>query len=130
MIKQCSNVVDEQRIQLLCNLLLVGKLKSSLKRNPDTLEMHWADLNDVTRLFALQYAVSTASCHSRDVQQLGAVDHVIIFTASNTHALGFDLETETAFVFPQRGGHTGLHSWWSNLAGVVKRLRLIALRTR
>jgi hypothetical protein len=36
----------------------------------------------VTRLFALQYAVSTASCHSRDVQQLGAVDHVIIYHES------------------------------------------------
>ena len=40
--------------------------------------MHRANLNDMARLFALQYAVSTTSGHSRNVQKLGTVDHVIV----------------------------------------------------
>jgi hypothetical protein len=128
-IKQCSNVVNEQRIQLLCDFLLVGKLKSPLKRNPNTLKMHWTNLNNVARLFALQYAVSTTTRHSRDIQKLRSVDHVIVLTASNAYALRFYLKAQTALVFPQCGSHTRLHSWWSDLAGVIESLRLIALRT-
>jgi hypothetical protein len=54
--------------------------------------MHRANLNDMARLFALQYAVSTTSGHSRNVQKLGTVDHVIVFTTSNAYAFRFDLE--------------------------------------
>jgi hypothetical protein len=53
----------------------------------------------------------------------------ITFTASNTDALGFNLETQAAFVLPQRSGHAGLHSRRGNLTSVVKSLGLIALRT-
>jgi hypothetical protein len=45
---------------------------------PNTLEMHGADLNDMARLLAFQYAVTPTSCHSRNIQKLGAVDHVIV----------------------------------------------------
>ena len=46
--------------------------------SPHTLEVHWADLNDVARLLTLQNTVPSTSCHSCYVQKLGSVDHMII----------------------------------------------------
>lgn len=45
---------------------------------PDPFQVHRSDLDDMTRLFALQYPVSPATSHPRDVQKLGAVDHVVV----------------------------------------------------
>lgn len=67
---------------------------------PDTLEVHRADLDDVSRLLTLQDTISAASCHASDIEQLGTVDHVVVFTTSDAYAFGFDLETETALIFP------------------------------
>jgi hypothetical protein len=47
--------------------------------------MHWTNLNNVARLFALQYAVSTTTRHSRDIQKLRSVDHVIVYQKSACH---------------------------------------------
>jgi hypothetical protein len=46
---------------------------------PDTFEVHRADFDNMTRLLALQDAISSASRHSGDIQKLGTVDHVIVY---------------------------------------------------
>jgi hypothetical protein len=78
-VEQGANVVDEEWVEQLSNLLLVGKIKSPVIRNPDTLEMHRANLDHVTNLLTLQDAVSTTSRHPRDVEQLCSVDHVVVY---------------------------------------------------
>lgn len=128
MIEQCTDVMNEQRVQLLSNLLLVGKLEGSLKGNPDTLEVHGANLDNVSCLLALKDAISSTSRHAGDIEKLSSIDHVIVLAARNTNALGLHLEAKTAFVFPESGSYTRLHSWRSNLTGVVKGLCLVALR--
>jgi hypothetical protein len=37
----------------------------------------------MANLFALQDAISTATSHSSDIEQLGSIDHVVIYTISN-----------------------------------------------
>jgi hypothetical protein len=128
MIKQCSNVVDKQRIQLLCDLLLVGELEGSLKGNPDTLQVHRTNLDNVACLLALENTITSTSRHAGNIEELGAVDHVIVLTTRNANAFGLDLEAKTAFVFPKRSSHTWLHSWRSHLTSVVECLGLVALR--
>lgn len=45
---------------------------------PNALQMHWADFDNMSGLFALQDTVTTSSCHAGNVQKLCTVDHVII----------------------------------------------------
>lgn len=107
--------------------------------------MHGANLDNVSCLFALKDAVSSTSRHAGNVEKLSSIDHVIVYNVSvgttflqekfpltlaarNANALGLYLEAKTAFVFPESGGHTRLHSWRSNLTSVVKGLCLVALR--
>jgi len=87
--------------------------------------MHGANLDHMSCLLAFEDTVSAASGHSSYVQQLRAIDHVIIFTTSYTHALGLYLEAKAAFVFPQRCSHAGFHPWRCNLSGVVKLMWLV-----
>lgn len=49
------------------------------------------------------------------------------FATRNTNAFSFNLEAQTAFIFPQSSGHTRLHAWWGNLASVIKGVRLVVL---
>lgn len=49
--------------------------------------MHWADLDNMARLLAFQYAVTTTPGHSRDVEKLGAVDHVIVYNESAQYSV-------------------------------------------
>lgn len=89
--------MNEERIQLLCDLLLVRKFQCALERDPVRCEHHWplktgslqyvphalevhgADLNDVPRLFALQDTVSASTRHTSHIKELCAIDHVIIY---------------------------------------------------
>lgn len=66
-IEKSANVVDEKRIEKLRDLFLVRKVQSSFKRDPDTLEMHWADLDHVSYLFAFEDTISPATSHASDV---------------------------------------------------------------
>lgn len=45
---------------------------------PDALEVHWADLHHMSRLLALENTITSTASHTRDVQQLCAIDHVIV----------------------------------------------------
>ena len=56
-----------------------GDFHQSNDHLPDAFEVHGPDLDHMPHLLALQDAVATTSGHSRDIQQLGAVDHVIIY---------------------------------------------------
>lgn len=92
--------MDEERIQGLCDLLLVGEFEGALKGNPEVggsaflhvkvrswwwwwcipyaLEVHGTNLDHVSGLFALEDTVSASSRHACYVEQLCAIDHVII----------------------------------------------------
>ena len=96
MIQQLSNIVDKEWVQKLCYLFSVRKVQSTFERDPitisldghnllvmvgsipDTLQMHRSNLDDMTCFLALENAITTTSGHSRNVQKLGTVDHVII----------------------------------------------------
>lgn len=55
---------------------------------------------------------------------------MLTFAAGNTHAFRFDLKAEAAFILPQSRSDARLHAGRRNLACVVKRMSLIALRSR
>lgn len=141
--EQGANVVYEKRIEQLRDFLFVGKLEGAFKGDPDTLEVHGANLDDMTDFFALEDAVATTTGHASDVEQLGAVDHVVICNEiskgnlrahkkkkKNTiatryaDALGLDLEAQTALVFPQSSRDTRFGAWGSDLAGGIDGVRL------
>lgn len=45
---------------------------------PDTLEMHGSNLDNVAHFFALENAISSTAGHTSYVQELRAVDHVVV----------------------------------------------------
>lgn len=126
-VQQGADVVYEQRIKKLGDLFLVGEIQGSLEGDPDTLEVHRANLHNVADLLALENTVTASAGHASDVEQLGAVDHGIVFPASNTDASRLDLKAQTALIFPQRGSHTRLHAGGRNLTSCVETTSLVSL---
>ena len=118
---------------------------------PDTLKMHRTDLDNVTSFLALQNAVSASSSHSSNVKKLSTIYEVVVwkiglanrimassrsstlktfpltFATSYANALGFDLEAQTAFVFPESCRYAGFHSWRRNLTSRIDGPLRIAL---
>lgn len=148
-VKQSADVMNEQRVESLSDFLLIRKVQRAVKRDPawarlvrsvlrrelrhlpDTLEVHWANLDHVASLLALQDAIAATTGHASDVEELRAIDHVIVLTSGDTDAIGLDLEAEAPFIFPQRSGHTGFHAMRRNLPGGVKGgLEALARRRR
>lgn len=86
--------MNEERIQLFSDLLLIGKIQSAfewdpkrmLKKkskttaifSPDSFQMHGPNLHHMSHFLTLQDTVSPAPSHSSNVEELGAVDHVVI----------------------------------------------------
>jgi hypothetical protein len=97
-------------------------VSSSAMHIPDALQMHRPYLNDMPNLLTLQNTISTATGHTGDIQELCSVDHMVIFTPSDTDTSGLNLKAQAAFVFPQGGGNTRLHARWWILAGCVERI--------
>ena len=99
-VQQSTDVMHEKRIQSLSNLLFVCKIQSSVIGNPvygqlrvsstsevfspDAFQVHWTNFDNVSGLFALQDPVTTTTGHTSDVQELGAVYHMIILSKSVT----------------------------------------------
>lgn len=108
MIQESTNIVNKERVKHLRNLLFVCKVQCSLIWNPvlmlvgdqkifllfsprrkgrvdipNALQVHGADLDNMANLFALQDAVSTATSHSSDIEQLGSINHVVIYSKSS-----------------------------------------------
>lgn len=48
---------------------------------PNSLQMHWSNLDNVSDLFTLQNAIAAATSHASNIQQLCPVDHMIIWIA-------------------------------------------------
>jgi len=45
--------------------------------------MHGSNFDNMSRLLAFQDAIAATPCHTRDVQELGAIDHVVVCTNVN-----------------------------------------------
>jgi hypothetical protein len=113
---------------------------STIGTLPDTLQMHRANLHNMSNFLALENSVTAATRHSRNVQKFCAVDHVVIwkqfvsmvreldrvsqltFSAGNADAACLYLEAKAALVFPKRRRHTRLHARGLDLSGRVKSL--------
>ena len=119
--------MNKQWIQQASDLLHVGKVQGSFKRNPDSSEMHWAILNIIPILFRLKYAVSTIRCQSSNIQQLGSVDEMIVFSAGNINVLYIDLEAKAALIFPESRSNARFHAWRSYLASSVEKLLCLSV---
>lgn len=91
-----------------------------MMHSPNALQVHRTDLDNVTRLLALQDAVSSTPGHSGYIQQFCTVNHMVIFSAGNTDATRVDLKADTALVLPERRSDFRLHAWWSYLACGVR----------
>lgn len=102
------DICDKERVKNVDNVLACRKLEGALVGNPNALEVHGADLDNVAHFFALENAVAAATRHPGHVEQLGAVDHVVVFAPRHTDALDFDLEAQRALVLPQRRRDTRL----------------------
>lgn len=86
---------------------------------PNTLQVHGTDFDDMTDLFAFQNTVTTTASHAGDIEQFGAVDHVVVFSAGHTDAFGFNLVAKTALVLPEGGRHPGFGTGGCHLTGCI-----------
>ena len=82
--------------------------------------MHRTNLHNMPSFLALENTVTTTPRHASNIQQLRAVNHVVVFSPRHANALGFNLEAQAAFVFPEGCSHPWLHTWWSNLTRSVR----------
>lgn len=105
-VEKLLNVRDKQRVEHVDDPFPLSKRQRSLVRNPHALEMHGANLDHVSDFLRLENAVPSASCHSHNIEQLGAVDHVVILTSGHTYAACFDLEAQRSLVLPQCSGYS------------------------
>ena len=118
-IQQASDIMHEHGVQQIGDFFFVGEFQGSFKWNPgpvrmvlryknkktgrdlpNTLQVHRTDFDDMTDLFAFQDTITTTTSHAGDIEQFGAVDHVVVFPAGHTDALGLDLVAKTTLVFP------------------------------
>ena len=116
------DVLHKQRVQGVGDSFSLGHDQGSLKRYPNTLEMHRADLDHVPGLFGLQDPVTAASGHPGDVQQLSAVDHVVVCSSDNGDPIRLDLVAKGLFVLPHGRGDFWPGAWGLNLASVRTQL--------
>ena len=97
-IQECSDVVNEEGVKQFGNLFLVGEFESTLKgnpgvrllasialnsakrRSPNAFQMHWANLDYMLLLLALQNTVTSTTGHTSNIQKLSSVDHMIVFS--------------------------------------------------
>ena len=73
----------------------------------------------MTDLFAFQDTITTTTSHAGDIEQFGAVDHVVVFPAGHTNSLGFNLVAETTLIFPKGGRHPGFGAGGCHLTGCI-----------
>ena len=135
----------KERVEKFSDLLLVREVQRAVKGypksvsttciaesdlcdSPDAFQVHGSNLHHVSCLLALQDAITASASHAGNIQQLRAIDHVVVFSSRDAYAICFDLEAQAALVLPQRRGHSGLHARRCDLArGVECVLRLILL---
>lgn len=91
-VEKSSDIVNEEGIKQLGDLFLVGEFEGTFKGNPDAFQMHWANLDDVLLLLALENTVAAASGHTCNIEEFGAVDHMIVFSSGNASTLDINLK--------------------------------------
>lgn len=152
-VQKGTDVVDEQRVERFCDPLLVGEFKRTLEwdpevlwlaspeqrrleYSPDALQMHRPNLHHMPHFLALENSISPAPSHARNIQELSAIDHVIIclcisavpssgaslhtFASGDADPFRLHLEAQASLVFPQRRRDPWFHAGGSDLAGVVE----------
>ncbi|KAI3481787.1 hypothetical protein L1887_55634 [Cichorium endivia] len=105
-VEERLNVGLKERVERVGNAVLLGELLGTRKRDPDTFEVHGADLDDDALLLVLEDAVTLAARHAAHVQELGAVDHVVVVPSGHADAASVHLEAERTLVLPQGCGDT------------------------
>jgi hypothetical protein len=95
-------------------------IEAETKNPPNTLQVHRSDFHHMADFLAFENAITSTPSHAGDVEQLRAIDHVIIwgigasvqdlgpevskcchtFSPRDTDPLGLDLEAKTALIFP------------------------------
>jgi hypothetical protein len=92
---------------------------SCIDNVPNALQVHGSDFHHVTNFLALENTITSPSSHAGHVEQLRAVDHMVIcstctltsalvpgsrahrtFSPRDTNALGFNLKAKAALIFP------------------------------
>lgn len=94
--------MHEKRVKELGNFFLVGELQSPFVRNPvvsrsahrsgcltlsiinipDSLQMHGSYFYHMTDFFTLENSIAATAGHTRDIQQLCAIDHLVVCEGS------------------------------------------------
>ena len=64
---------------ILSGVSIMHRWRRSGRILPNTLQVHWPNLDNVACLLALEDTVTSASCHASDVEKFRAVDHVIVW---------------------------------------------------
>jgi len=118
-VEERSDVVDKKGIKQLGDLFFVGEFEGTLERNPDTFQMHWANLDHMLLLLALEDAIPSTSGHASNIEELGTIDHMIILSSSNTGAFDINLEAQSSLVLPQSSGNPRLHARGRNLSRCI-----------
>jgi len=132
-VQQSTDIVNEQRVQKLGDFLFVREVQRAIEGYPvivsitffelqnriglpDTFQVHWTNLYNVSSLLTLQDTIATSTCHSGNVQQFCAVDHMVVLTPGHANAIRLDLKAEATFVFPKSRGDSRLHAMRCDLA--------------
>jgi hypothetical protein len=99
---------------------------------PDAFQVHRSNLHYVLLLLAFEDAVPTATGHAYNVEKLGTINHVVVYSAQgqlssfnmgevlafsscNTSSLDINLKAQCALILPQGCCDPGLDSWRRNL---------------
>lgn len=104
-------VINKEGVKTVLDVMSLCVMKCSFKWNPDTLQVHCADLYYHSSLLVLQNAIALAAGHSYNIKQLCTVHHVVIGSPSNTDALDIHLVAKRVFVFPDSVCESSAE-WW------------------
>lgn len=98
--EKSTNVMNEEGVEELGYFLFVGKFEGAFEGYPHAFEMHRSDFHYVLLLLTLEDSITAASCHTNHIQELSAIDHVVIFSSGNTSPLDINLKTKRALILP------------------------------
>jgi hypothetical protein len=86
-------------------------MSSSVKWDPNSFQVHCADLDDHSSLLVLEDTIALAARHAHNIKKFCAVDHMIISSPGNTDTLDVDLVAECVLIFPD-GICESCAQWW------------------
>lgn len=105
------DVPDKQWVQQVDDTFTLSHGQGSLERNPHTFQVHRSDLDNMPNLLQLQDTVTATTRHLGHVQELGAVDHVVVGTTNHGDVVGVHLVAQGFFILPHGGGDTRTNAW-------------------